>query len=228
MKLLAGQTGPVGGAGDWARLRQGVDLNAWRTQPRPRTLVADPSIRVVDGFASPALCDWLVARARDRLEPAQVFDSAALRPTQTNFRTNTAAGFDLVNSDLLSLLLRERIAAMAGVDTTALEVAQVFHYAVGQVFDRHFDFLEGDVTALAREGQRVTTVLVYLNDDFEGGETEFPLLDLRFRGKTGDALMFSNVDGQGAPDRRMLHAGLAPTSGEKWLFSQWIRGPAAP
>jgi prolyl 4-hydroxylase len=64
---------------------------------------------------------------------------------------------------------------------------------------------------------------VYLNDDYEGGETEFPRIGLRFRGKRGDALMFDNVRPSGALDYDTLHAGLPPTRGEKWLFSQWVR-----
>jgi hypothetical protein len=65
--------------------------------------------------------------------------------------------------------------------------------------------------------------LIYLNDDFDGGETNFPLINRRFKGRKGDALFFRNVNDAGAPDIRTLHAGLAPTRGEKWLFSQWAR-----
>jgi hypothetical protein len=75
-------------------------------------------------------------------------------------------------------------------------------------------------------GQRAFTVLVYLNDDLEGGETEFLRLGLRHRGRKGDALVFRNVDAQGQPDRRTLHAGRPPTHGEKWLLSTWIRDKA--
>jgi prolyl 4-hydroxylase len=64
---------------------------------------------------------------------------------------------------------------------------------------------------------------MYLNDDYEGGETDFPALGLRHRGRKGDALLWANVDRVGDPDRRTLHAGLAATRGEKWLLSQWIR-----
>jgi prolyl 4-hydroxylase len=74
----------------------------------------------------------------------------------------------------------------------------------------------------------VFTVLVYLNDDLEGGETEFLQLGLRHRGRKGDALMFRNVDAEGQPDRRTLHAGRPPTQGEKWLLSVWIRDRALP
>ena len=67
-------------------------------------------------------------------------------------------------------------------------------------------------------GQRAATLLVYLNDDYEGGETDFPRINFRFKGGLGDALIFSNIDPAGAPDYDTVHAGLPPTTGEKWLF----------
>jgi prolyl 4-hydroxylase len=72
----------------------------------------------------------------------------------------------------------------------------------------------------------VATVLVYLSDGFEGGDTAFEQLSFRFRGEPGDAIVFRNVDAAGEPDRRTLHAGLAPSSGEKWVISKWIRDRA--
>jgi hypothetical protein len=77
-------------------------------------------------------------------------------------------------------------------------------------------------------GQRATTVLIYLNEGYEGGETEFPELDWRFKGKPGDALVFWNLTPAGEPDQRTQHAGLPPTSGEKWLYSKWVRERAFP
>jgi hypothetical protein len=71
-------------------------------------------------------------------------------------------------------------------------------------------------------------VLVYLNDDYEGGETEFPRLGLRYKGKTGDALVFWNVSQTGELERDSVHAGLPVTSGQKWLLSKWVRQKAYP
>jgi hypothetical protein len=107
-------------------------------------------------------------------------------------------------------------------------------YAVGQEFRPHHDFLDpnqpGTAADLARRGQRVATFLIFLNDDFEGGETAFPKAGISHRGRTGDALFFANITPDGAPDPLTLHAGKPPTSGEKWIFSQWIRdrSPAMP
>jgi hypothetical protein len=230
LRLLAGASGPpVRDAGAWGRLRRKIDLERWRAAPQGRALSNDPRIVAIEGFVSAQVCDWIVSRSRDRLEPAKIFDTGALRPAQSYTRSNSAAPFDLVNMDLIVQLVRERLAAAAGgLSIKGFEAAQVFHYAVGEQFAHHYDFLERDVAghaqSLADRGQRVATLLVYLNADYQGGETDFPRLDLRFRGAKGDALIFWNVDAAGEPDRRTYHAGLAPTAGEKWLLSQWARG----
>ena len=66
-------------------------------------------------------------------------------------------------------------------------------------------------------------VLIYLNDDCEGGDTEFPQLGIRHRGAAGDALIFFSADASGRPDPRTVHAGRPPTAGEKWVLSQFVR-----
>ena len=117
------------------------------------------------------------------------------------------------------------------VPVTIFEPTQVFRYAVGQEFKPHFDFFDPDNPShgtLATGGQRIATLLIYLNEDFEGGDTEFPKIGLRFRGRKGDAIFWANLDGAGQPDPLTLHAGLPPTAGEKWILSQWIRDRERP
>jgi hypothetical protein len=151
---------------------------------------------------------------------------------QSQARTNSTAQFELVYMDLVLLLVRERLSDACGLPAAAMEVPQVLHYAVGQEFTPHLDYLHPELADQAADiaggGQRAKTLLIYLNDGFEGGETDFPLLGLKFRGGKGDALMFTNILPGGAPDLRMRHAGLPPTAGEKWLFSQWVRDRPAP
>ena len=77
--------------------------------------------------------------------------------------------------------------------------------------------------------QREWTAIFYLSDDYEGGSTIFPLLDLTIRGRAGDLLVFRNSNADGEPDRRMRHAGEPVTSGAKWIATRWIRhGPHDP
>jgi hypothetical protein len=140
--------------------------------------------------------------------------------------------FDIVQSDLILLALRERIAKLARLQAEEFEPTMVLHYTPGQSFAPHFDFVEPSAPYLAHDiaqhGQRVATFLLYLNDDFEGGETEFLDLGWRFKGRKGDALLFWNVDSNGRPEQRTLHAGLQPTRGEKWVLSQWMRSRSQP
>jgi prolyl 4-hydroxylase len=71
--------------------------------------------------------------------------------------------------------------------------------------------------------QRFWTALIYLNDGYKGGETDFPRLDIRVEGAMGDALIFCSLDKAGRPDPLTEHAGLPVTSGTKWLATRWIR-----
>ncbi len=227
LRILAELSGPQPAGASWAGLRGCIDLDAWRSPPAAETLAADPEIRIVPGLAPKSICDWLITRVQGRLQRALVHQPDTPLQKQSRSRTNSFAAFTLTDADLIVLLMQERLGIAAGMDPRAMEGPQVLHYAPGQQYERHFDFMEpdlpGSAASIDRFGQRVATLLVYLNQGFEGGETDFPILGIRYKGQAGDALMFRNVDQAGAPDRRMAHAGLPPTTGEKWLFSQWVR-----
>jgi prolyl 4-hydroxylase len=206
-------------------------LEAWFRPPIPREMSRSPHVLLVDGFVSPAVCDWIRTRAEPHLKRAEIYDPASGAGRPDPVRTNTAYAFDLAATDLVLVLVRERIARLAGLPVPGLEPTQALRYTPGQKFDWHVDFLDAAVPGhrddLARAGQRIATCLVWLNDDYEGGETAFETGDLRFRGRKGDAILWANVTPHGAPDPLTRHAGLPPTSGEKWILSQWMR-PRAP
>jgi len=225
LRLLAGHDAPSPDA-----LRARVDIRAF-IQPRPGGVAhPSPRIRVFKGLFSGDECDWIIGRAHDRLERASVYDNESAQSLIVKERTNREAHFGPADLDVALTFLRARLAHSIRAPLHHFEPPTVLHYAVGQHFAPHFDFLDpalpGHVGDLARRGQRVATVLVYLNDDYEGGETDFPTLGRRFRGGPGDALVFDNLDPSGAPDRRTFHAGLPPSKGEKWLLSQWVRDRA--
>jgi prolyl 4-hydroxylase len=222
LQFLARGTGT-----DWRALRQQVKIAEWTKAPAIRIVSKAPKICVIHGFASGTECDWLIERGRHNLKRAMVYRRDAAGHSAVETRTNTEADFTVVNADLVLSLVRERIAAAIGVATPFFEVTKLLHYEPGQHFALHADFLEPSTPALAREveqhGQRVMSFLTYLNDDYEGGETDFPRIGYRYKGRRGDALLFANVDASGAPDYNTVHAGLPPASGVKWLLSQWVR-----
>lgn len=205
-----------------------VDIAALTAPPPKRPVSERPRIRVLEGFATAAECDWLIALAKDRVDRALVWDPATGEGRPDPNRTNRAIALRLRQMDVVVQLIRARIAAASNLPLPVFEPAQIMRYQVGEEFRPHHDFLDpahgGHGPELARFGQRIATFLIYLNDDFDGGETVFPKAGFRYRGRRGDALLFANVDAATRePDPLTLHAGLPPTRGEKWIFSQWIR-----
>ena len=214
-----------GGGGDWRSRREAIDLQRW-LQPSLRTNLCErPRVRISEGFISPATADWLIGLARGGIRPAMMVDGPGAIPHFTAHRTNSDFIFDIFDADVVLTLVRTKISRMLQLPIDAMEPPQVFHYAVGQELKPHVDYIRRDKRQAgdpASEGDRIATFLIYLNDDFEGGETWFPRAELKVKASKGGALYFANVDPAGAPDPESLHAGAPPTSGEKWLFSQWI------
>jgi prolyl 4-hydroxylase len=113
--------------------------------------------------------------------------------------------------------LNRRLAAASDTRVEQGEPLQVLRYSPGQEYRPHLDAI-ADV-----DNQRILTFLVYLNDDYVGGETEFLATGLKVKGAKGDGLLFRNADTAARPDPRAKHAGLPVDSGEKYLASRWIR-----
>jgi prolyl 4-hydroxylase len=220
-------------AADPAVLRSKVDLAAWRSGPAARVAFEKPRIVTIERFATAEECQWLIARAsRGGLQRAKVYRSSPTAQVAET-RTNREMPFTIFNADVVLSLIRDRIAAVAGAPVSHFEIAKLLHYSPGEQFALHADFVEAKTPELARElavrGQRSATFLIYLNEGYEGGATQFPRLNWQYRGNRGDALLFSNVDAAGAPDYDTIHAGMPPTVGEKWVLSQWIRArPVGP
>jgi prolyl 4-hydroxylase len=119
------------------------------------------------------------------------------------------------------------MAAACGIPWTHMEPPAVLHYDVGEQIKDHYDFVDPDSRnyqqLLREQGERVVTFLLYLNDDYTGGETGFPELGFTHKGTRGAGLYFRNAGPDGKPDKQMLHSGRPPLTGEKWIVSQFIR-----
>jgi prolyl 4-hydroxylase len=180
-----------------------------------------------DSLFNEAERQYLMDAALPAYQPALVGHVAGghARQVVQQVRTCDVAGFPWIAEDPVIHALNRRIAAAAGVAVETGEPLQILRYRPGQEFKPHRDATED------RENQRVLTMLVYLNDDYTGGETLFLSNDLKVRGKAGDGLLFRNADANGVADPDSLHAGLPVESGEKVVASRWIRqkrfGPAA-
>jgi prolyl 4-hydroxylase len=187
----------------------------------------DPRICVFPKFVSAPVCDWLIARARGRLDRALVYDVRRQADVVDDSRTNSFAVFNAMEADLVQLMVQARMSVSCGQPVSHMEASTVLHYAVGETIGDHYDFIDPAQPGYAEEvrklGHRVVTFLVYLNTGYEGGETVFPRLGLSHSGQRGEGLYFVNTLPDGQPDLRTLHNGRPPTRGEKWVFSQFVR-----
>ena len=104
------------------------------------------------------------------------------------------------------------------------EPLQIAKYKVGGKFTPHYDCGEGATPNVASEdeGNRQFTVLIYLNDDFEGGETRFIHIDKNIKPKKGKAIIFKSLTNDGKVIKESYHEGESVIYGEKWIANKWI------
>lgn len=201
----------------------------WAEVPPPAQeewLHRNPRIRRFSGLLSPLECAWLRDRAAPLLEPSRVVDPHTGAARANPVRTGFTACLDPAAGGVFDLRIAERMACASGLEPGCAEPLAVLRYLPGQEYKEHFDWI--GATGLARDrlaaaGDRVATLLGYLNTPAEGGATVFPRLGLNVAAREGDVLAFANVDTDGHPSQLALHAGEPVLAGEKWLASVWMR-----
>jgi hypothetical protein len=109
----------------------------------------------------------------------------------------------------------QRVSELLQVDVTYIENLQCVRYGEGQQFKPHFDS--------GPTNHRLHTLLVYLNDDFTGGETYFPELNASVKPTRGTALYFLNRTADNTVFLYSAHAGLPISQGQKYACNIWVR-----
>ena len=207
----------------WRRLRESIDLEKWVVPAEPKQVCDWPKIWTAENFTTPELCAWLVSRGKDNLRPSMMFDGQ--KTVFLAIRNCSDFPFTLVDGGVVLLLLRIRISLLTGLTVEQMEPPQIFHYALGQEIKAHYDSLYDREHPYGRDGtyqgDRLATFLMYLNDDYEGGDLDFVKVGFSYKGKTGDGLFFASMR-EGKPDPQSLHGARPITQGEKYIFSQWI------
>lgn len=190
--------------------------------PAMERIAASPDVVLYRGAVPLGVCAYVIEHAGPRIGPALVYDPRGGGMMRDPLRSSATASLGPLDLDLALVALNRRISALAGVVDAQGEFLSVMRYRPGEQYRPHFDNIPPGPD-LDRNGQRIKTALLYLNDSYEGGETAFPASDLKVRGEPGDVVVFSNVTADGRGDPASRHAGLPVTSGEKWLASKWFR-----
>jgi len=190
-----------------------------------RVYSADPVVAAFDDFLSAAECRHLIAAAEPGLERARVAQDC--RQTISAHRTNSLVKLDFAQDPILEAI-GQRAADLVGLPLAHCEAPQVLSYGVGEEYKAHGDGFDLDTDNgrffTTNGGQRLSTLLIYLNTVEAGGDTSFPCLDITARPRQGRALLFHNCyPGTVVPDPRALHQAHAVVRGGKWAMPLWIR-----
>ena len=229
----------VAGERDWRRAVERLREEARRSEARKRALAlldkmaltddGDPvklpsaerlaeraDVRRIERLFTAAECDYLRALAEPDYE-ASVVNDARGQPMRDPIRTSDGATLHWMIEDPAVHALNRRLAAASGTRFDQGEATLILRYRGGQEYKPHFDFVRSE------DNQRFMTVLVYLNHDYKGGETVFPEINLKVKGRKGDALIFTSALPDRTVDPLSKHAGMPVTQGIKYLCTKWIR-----
>jgi prolyl 4-hydroxylase len=183
-----------------------------------------PRVVVLGGLLSDAECDALIDAARPRLARSLTVQTATGGEEVNADRTSQGMFFDRGESALLKAI-EARIARLVHWPVERGEGIQVLHYRPGAEYKPHYDYFDpdqpGTPTILKRGGQRVGTLVMYLNDPEAGGGTTFPDVGLEVAPRKGSAVFFNY--NRPHPSTRSLHGGAPVLVGDKWVATKWLR-----
>ncbi|WP_224013452.1 2OG-Fe(II) oxygenase [Paraburkholderia tropica] len=211
---------------DAGRLPRTSVLRGGDREIRVLSRIEQPLIAVLEGVLSHAECDALIDAARPRLTPSTIVDPRTGEAITSADRSSLGMFFRLAETPWLATI-DQRVSALMQMPMENGEGLQVLNYAPGAQSRPHFDFLipsnAANQASIARSGQRVSTLVIYLNDVESGGETVFPEIGLSVVPRKGNAVYFEYCDGNGQLDGKTRHAAAQVLRGEKWVATKWMR-----
>jgi len=184
----------------------------------------NPRVVVFGGLMTDAECDELVALARQRLARSETVVTSTGASEVNVARTSEGMFFGRGENPVCQRI-ESRIAKLLNWPLDNGEGLQILRYQPGAEYKPHYDYFDpsqpGTPSILKRGGQRVGTLVVYLNSPTRGGATTFPDVHLEVAPVKGNAVFFSYD--RPHPMTRTLHGGAPVLEGEKWVATKWMR-----
>jgi len=182
------------------------------------------NVLLKDNFLTDEECEYIIKLSESKFMRSMLF--AAEKNIVNNGRTSFSAELKFPQDEILNAI-RKRASELIKLPTSHFEFFQCVSYESGQEYQSHFDtFDEGTERGkkiIQESGQRKYTMLAYLNDDFAGGGTYFPNLDLLVQPKKRRVVVFNNLDENAKVIKAAFHAGLPVTTGRKYAINMWVR-----
>ncbi len=188
------------------------------------TAMKHPRVLVFGGLLTDAECDTLMAQAAPRLLRSETVDNNTGDSEVNAARTSDGMFFERGETPLIKAL-EARIAELLRWPLENGEGLQILRYRPGAEYKPHHDYFDpihpGTPRILERGGQRVGTLVMYLNTPEGGGATTFPDVGLEVAPVRGNAVFFSYD--RAHVSTKTLHGGAPVTAGEKWVATKWLR-----
>jgi len=185
-----------------------------------------PRIVLFGNLLSPEECDEMIRLSRGKLERSSVVNNETGAYDIHPHRTSYGTYFNRGENELI-LRLENRIAELVQYPVANGEPIQILHYEPGGEYKPHFDYFDpkqpGNEQVLMQGGQRIATLIMYLNDVEAGGSTVFPEVGIDVLPRRGNAVYFAYCTETNTLDPRSLHGGSPVGTGEKWIATKWFR-----
>jgi prolyl 4-hydroxylase len=186
--------------------------------------ISNPDVVVFGNVLTADECDALIAAAKPRLNRSLTVATKTGGEELNADRTSSGMFFRRDENSVVQTLER-RLAALVNWPVENGEGLQILHYRPGAEYKPHYDYFDpdepGTPTILKRGGQRVATIIMYLNEPERGGHTIFPDLNFEVTPQRGNAVFFSY--NRAHPSSKSLHGGAPVIAGEKWIATKWLR-----
>ncbi|KAL2499295.1 putative prolyl 4-hydroxylase 3 [Abeliophyllum distichum] len=219
-------------------IREGDGLGK-RGEQWTEVLSWEPRAFIYHNLLSKEECKYLIDLAKPHMAKSSVVDSKTGKSKDSRVRTSSGM-FLRRGQDKIIRDIEKRIADYTFIPAEHGEGLQVLHYEVGQKYEAHYDYFLDEFNT-KNGGQRTATLLMYLSDVEEGGETVFPAAKGNFssvpgwnemsecakkglavKPKMGEALLFWSMQPDATLDPSSLHGGCPVIRGNKWSSTKWM------
>ncbi|KAF1022914.1 MAG: hypothetical protein GAK30_00853 [Paracidovorax wautersii] len=201
-----------------------LDLDVGDRRVQVLASLRHPRVVLFGNLLDAAECEALIAAARPRMQRSMTVASQTGGEEINEDRTSSGMFFARGESDVVQRI-EARIARLLNWPVDNGEGLQVLRYGVGAEYKPHYDYFDpaepGTPRILARGGQRVGTLVIYLNEPEQGGGTTFPDASFEVAPRRGHAVFFSYARPEAST--RTLHGGAPVLRGEKWIATKWLR-----
>ena len=176
----------------------------------------EPLIVVLGNVLSNEECDELIRLSKDKMKRSKIGTTR-----EVNEQRTSRSSFIEESENAIVARVEKRISSVMNIPIEHGEGLQILQYTPDQEYKAHYDFFSS--TSKVANNNRISTLVMYLNDVEEGGETFFPKLNFTVTPKKGMAVYFEYFYNDPALNELTFHGGAPVITGEKWVATQWMR-----